>query len=149
MRIVVAATDPDCPAALALHQEGIDAEIHVCAGAYGFGALVAGLWESGTGFVLVEHDVAPWPGAVDLLRCCPEDWCVHRYPMHVDGTRWWNSTLGCCKFSARLTRENRGMADRWRTVEWQYLDGLVVDVKQLRPSGWHEHQPPVAHVRQR
>jgi hypothetical protein len=147
MEVVVAAAGPDCPAHLALLAEGIEHRNHLCEGKFGYADLLAELWEAGTGFVLVEHDVVPWPGAVGKLIACPEAWCVHGYPMNVDGIRWTNRTLGCVKFSAKLTRATPEIAGRMRGIEWGYLDRMVVWVGEHHRQGFHEHTPQVAHCR--
>lgn len=33
-------------------------------------------WKEGKTFVNMEHDVIPWPGAVESLLVCPSPWCV-------------------------------------------------------------------------
>ena len=36
-------------------------------------------WDECSGFVNLEHDVVPWPGAVSALLCCSEPWCFYGY----------------------------------------------------------------------
>src|SRR5688500_11449270 len=67
-----------CPAHSALTMEGVKHQTVITEWPHSFGALIVSLWEKG-GFILVEHDIAPWPGALDFIRLCPNDLCVYRY----------------------------------------------------------------------
>lgn len=163
MRVIVPAVAEDCLASLALKAEGVDHETRICDGAFGYGKLIADLWRQGRGFILVEHDIVPWPGALDAMWKCPEYWCGYPYPYFYytyapDSRRQMlrSHACGCVKFSDVLVK---GWPDlpterRWEEHHWESLDGLVgrsivYAMQHLRPavSGWHEHNPPVAHIR--
>lgn len=147
---VVSAIDRDCPAHLALLAEGVDHEVAICRGDTGYGELLAALWRSGRGFVLVEHDIAPWAGAIKQLMECERDWCMFRYMKH--GGQLMRG-LGCAKFSSRLVRDYPDLASEWQDVSWQVLDGVVggAVAQVLRAEDPRHplctHEPPVAHVR--
>ncbi len=119
-------------------------------GELGYSKLITKLWGSGEGFVVVEHDIAPWFGAIAQLESCPRDWCMFRYP---DGGTL-SRGLGCTKFSDRLVREYPDLPDAWDGVEWQMIDGAVGSavaavLRAERPER-HPicyHAPPVAHAR--
>jgi hypothetical protein len=151
MRVVVAAVDEtDCPAHLALTAEGVEHDVVRCVGELGYSRLLERLWSEG-GFVVVEHDVAPWMGAIERLVACPNDWCQFRYPKHgghlIRG-------LGCTKFSDRLVAGYPELSAGWSATDWRVLDGAVgaavADALKAEDPDRHPlctHEPPVAHVR--
>lgn len=139
MRVLVAAVHPGCVAHRALLAEGVAHEEHVCAGPFGYAALVAGAWRDG--FVLVEHDVVPWVGAVRELLECDGDWCGFRYAKGGSTIR----ALGLVKFSAALVRANLALADAWWSVEWPVLETAVLSAVS-RVATVCKHGPPAGHV---
>lgn len=140
--VIVATPEPDCPAAQALATEGIAYELRVCDDEFAYGRSIADTWSRGTGFILVEWDVAPWPGAIQALKDCAHDYCFHEYPKFGA----LGGTLGCVKFSRKLTRTRASLAKRWRRVPWAWVDNAVCIPIMARTEA-HCHQPPVAHVR--
>lgn len=46
---------------------------------YAYDRLIRRLWSEGQPFVLVEHDILPWPGAVQQLWECDRPWCAFQY----------------------------------------------------------------------
>jgi hypothetical protein len=143
-RVVVAAVRADDPAVLALEWERLFPETHLVEGDYGYGQLLAGLWRVGAGFCLVEHDIVPWPGAIEALWDCPEPWCGYRFML---GRGDLGSGLGCLRFSGEFMRAHPGLADEWASVRWDDLDGRVMDtMRSVGLVGFHEHLPPVGHA---
>lgn len=141
MRVLVAAVHPDCIARRALLAEGVEHEEHVCEGPRGYGELVADAWRDG-GFVLVEHDVVPWVGAIRQLEECAGDWCAFRYAKGGSTVR----ALGLVKFSDRLVRAHPDLGDVWRSVHWQALEASVLG-SVSRVVSVCKHGPPAGHVR--
>lgn len=134
----------DCPAHQALAAEGISHDVLICTGTTGYAMNLSTLWGMGEGFVLVEHDVVPWPGAVQELTDCESDWCRFRYPK---GGRLIRS-LGCCKFSERLTKEHPGLPERWQGEPWWTVENsMLLAVSQALSGESCTHSPPVAHVK--
>jgi len=161
MRVIVPAIDKDCLASHALRAEGIYHQTRICEGPCGYGKLIADLWQEGKGFILVEHDIVPWPGALQAMWECSEYWCGYPYiyPYHTyapDSKRMLlhSHAFGCVKFSDVLVK---GWPDlpaehKWDEHRWDDLDGyigrsIVFALKNECVSGWHEHNPPVAHIR--
>ena len=66
-------------------------------------------WAEGETFINVEHDVVPWPGAIEQLWDCPHDWCWFSYP----GWTADEAPFGCVKFSAALIAEHPGVWDQY------------------------------------
>lgn len=141
----VAALSERSPAAVALRTEGVVPDVRVLTTPTGYGEVLAGVWGRGQGFVLVEHDVVPWPGACAEMADCPELWCAFRYPM---GGRDVFS-LGCMRFSDRLVADHPELADGWELVPWHDLEGAVLGaVRHATGLDYpHFHLPNVAHTR--
>lgn len=153
MRVVVAAVEEDCPAHLALAMEGVPHELVQCQGENGYGELLAQLWREGQGFVLVEHDVVPWPTAVTGLISCPFHWCCFQYPMNT-GTPYGEpdclgKSLGLVKFGPHLLLRFPDLWKAWEGVPWWVVDGhLEPALRNAHMVTVHQHLPPVAHVKQ-
>lgn len=105
-------------------------------------------WLLGVGFVVVEHDVVPWPGAINDLLLCERPWCGFSYET---GVHHRVPTFGCVKLGAELiaaTPDAFSMA-RWHTErfprDWRYCDQQLALVAE--GFEWHQHFPAVVHVR--
>lgn len=72
-----------------------------------YGRLVKHMWGIGNGFVLVEDDVVPWPGAINQMLECGEDWCAFEFPRTqptYEPRSGWCLGLGCVRFSHALVQ---------------------------------------------
>src|SRR5215216_621829 len=143
VRVIVASPTKECIAHWALDAERIDHEVHVCYGDNGYGELLSALWALAESFILVEHDIAPWPGAITRLKNCNQQWCAYQYPLNFDLV----AALGCTKFTSELIATTWTISSRWAETHWGALDGLVVHRLQLAGHKPHLHSPPVAHAR--
>lgn len=115
-----------------------------------YGRVFTEWWQRGQGFLLVEHDIVPWPGAMRQLDECRQEWCAFEYPngMIVEEPRsGWCASLGCMKFSTMLV-EGIPYGSEWQNRGWDELDGAVFATLQGK-TDLHIHQPPVAHVKAR
>lgn len=146
-RVIVSTAIRDCPAHLALTAEGVAHD--VVGHGLGYADQLAVWWRSGEGFVLVEHDVAPWPGAVRHLIDCPRDWCAHRFPKYQHLIR----SLGCVKFSTRLVQTYPDLPHHWEGMPFEGFEGPmlsavagVLRTEDPSRSPVCEHSPPVAHI---
>ena len=146
MKVVVATVEGTIsPAHLALHAEGIKHETPVLTGMFGYWQLLTKLWADGESFILLEHDVTPWPNSLQLLWDCPEGWCVHEYPHGEPPQLIW--ALGACKFSAEFMESYK---DSIPQLRWEQLDHFPRGIlKYLVKTGPHIHQPGFAHVKLR
>ena len=144
MRVVVPVWDgAQDVAELVLAAEGVGYEAVRADGDLGYAALMEMAWSRGEGFVIVEHDVAPWYGAIADLERCESDWCLFRYP---DGGKL-SRGLGCTKFSDRLVRRYPALPWAWDRVAWQLIDGAVGSAVAGTGAKPCYHEPPVAHAR--
>jgi hypothetical protein len=104
--------------------------------------LLNDLWQQGDPFILVEHDILPWPGALEELWACPGLWCANSYDQRGVGIY---HSFGCTKFSAELIRRLpnvwRDMDKRWHQLDQQFEWRAAQ--ASLRP---HPHRPPVIHL---
>jgi hypothetical protein len=143
--IVVAAVRSLSPATLALTMEGLTVTEYLMrqGDPYHYGSIFTELWLKSHGFILVEGDVVPWPGALDKLVACKHDWCCFEYPTTItskcDG-------LGCMKFSGNMVRKIPHNI-LWQNTAWNSLDGIVHETLELAGKTVHIHTPMVAHVK--
>jgi hypothetical protein len=142
MNVYVMTSTIDCPAHWALRQEAVEHEVLINEGRFGYGVNFADVWDLGQPFVSLEHDIVPWPGAVQHLLECPHPRCSHRFPAAPPG----NLPLG---FGIGKYHPREPAPANWRTTEWRMLDGQVVPVLNTRLGAVHIHEPPVAHCRAR
>jgi hypothetical protein len=150
LRVVVVSPQPDSVAHRCLRAEGVRHDRRVLLKSEDYGQVLAALWRSGDGFVLIEDDVAPWPGAVHELVRCPVAWCMHDYAIGggVMITSCSHAGLGILKVSAALTQLDLELGERWAGIDWRQLDqpvnAAIAELTGL-PYG-HVHEPPVAHA---
>lgn len=137
-------------AELVLSAEGVEYKTLRADGDLGYSLFMTEVWGRGEGFVIVEHDVAPWCGAIDELEACPGDWCLFHYP---DGGAL-SRGLGCTRFSDRLVSQYPDLPDAWEGTGWPMIDGAVgsavATVLRDESPDRHPvcyHTPPVAHAR--
>lgn len=112
-------------------------------------------WERGEGFILLEHDVYPWPGALQQMDECPEPWCAYQY-LYPPVAKTFVTGIGCMKFSSEAIASNPTMFDEANTIQergeaaldWQNLDGWIVpELKKSLKRDTHIHTPPVVHLK--
>ena len=107
--------------------------------------LMRGLWEEGETFIVIEHDVLPWPGAIQELQNCSEDWCSFTYEMK-NGYGIYHA-FGCTKFGKGLIE---ALPDAWMQIEdhnWNRLDSQFCKLALMAGLVPHPHRPPVIHFR--
>lgn len=103
-------------------------------------------WAMQERFINLEHDVIPWPGALEEIWECPEDWCSYGYDpgeiLPLDG-----GYLNCIKFSARLIEATK---DIWVPPlsprrHWNYVDVVINEGATAAGFQFHQHFPSVVH----
>lgn len=144
--IIVPTMSHACPGTLAMVTEGLEVTEITLRDNCNYGRLIINQWVTRKGFILVEHDIVPWPGAISELQECDENWCVFQYPMFPIEKIGLVSSLGCMKFSRDLTMKHE-FDSAWEFIEWNVLDGHVTSYLQNRGEVMHVHTPPVAHVK--
>lgn len=146
--IYVFATKRDSVAHRILCAEFLPHLTLVCDGQTGYAEQVAYAWRRGEGFIAVEDDVCPWPGAMEQIDGCDVPWCGFNYPIG-GGPRAMAASLGCWKVTAELTREHPDLWRSWVGESWGVLDDRIVRVlsETTGQDGFHVHAPPLAHAR--
>ncbi len=100
MVVPFATASPMLPAVrIALRQDGWEPEYRHMAGDGSYHDLLRECWRGGETFAVVEHDIVCWPGALQELANCEEQWCTLPYYCSVG---WIVDGLGCVKFGESL-----------------------------------------------
>ncbi len=108
--------------------------------------LLSQLWEEKESFVLNEHDVLPWPGAIQEIADCPADWCSYTYRMKKG--YGIHHAFGCTKIGQGLIE---AIPDAWINVDsthWHDLDGQLCIMARNSGITPHPHRPPVIHLKE-
>lgn len=123
-----------------LEAQGVDYELADVSGSdEAYPDLLGSLWRHGEPFVVVEHDILPWPGAVHELIDCPEPLCGFPY---VLGNRI-GAYLGCTRISARVIAATQYP---WPHRSWAGLDLAIFAMVRSAGFGFHVHHPAVVHL---
>lgn len=140
IRTYIATHEYECPARWALAQEGVEHEVLLCDDAFAYGNHLADLWNrERAGFILIEHDIVPWPGAIQQLAECPEPRCVH-------ATAVQPGTVAMLGLTIQKIIPRGPANEKWRQTKWDALDGEIIP--EMNRYGFpHVHTPPVAHAR--
>jgi len=141
--VVLPSVHSDSAAERALRTVGVTPLVEIVSRPADYSEVLTRYWKRGSGFVLVEHDIVPWPGALERLADCSKDYCGYYYQL----SGRLGGTLGCVKFSERLLQEHPNLFLYWRGTRWDCLDGRVaLAMLSLGYEDFHVHQPPVAHL---
>ncbi len=150
MRVVVPFTSlaPETAAALdatGRQWEGRDVSADDCA----YSRLLAGLWEAGEAFTIVEHDVIVTAAALGSLEACAGDWCSCPHP-YLSGSY---AGLGCARFRGPLLARHPDlmaevglMSDKGHPPgHWCRQDGYMRAVLMRRGERQCTAHPGVGH----
>ena len=121
-------------------------------------------WDEGKDFISMEHDIVPWPGAIDQIAQCKAPWCVFMYDPVEDAMSRPN--LGLVKIGADLIKmipdvwrvmgtAERGVPRRYGAIfgampcnrTWMYCDQQLFFHAITRDIYPHQHFPPVVNVK--
>jgi hypothetical protein len=97
-----------------------------------YAELFVEVWARDLDFLIVEHDVLPWPGACEELWACSNVWCG------------FNTTLMCTKFSPTALGECPVTPD----THWTMVDKLFWHYQE-RDVPFCEHKPEVINLNRR
>lgn len=143
--MIVSPTE-DCIAAKALRSELIEFVLIKPADDLAYGRVFSRAWEIGKTFINIEHDIAPWPGALQAMWDCSHDICLHEYMIGHSGKK--QRALGCIKFDRELMLRHPDANYGWDETLWNHLDAQVLGATivdlEIEP---HVHEPPVAHIK--
>jgi hypothetical protein len=145
--VLIPTRAPACPPTRALLNEGLEITEAVMSqdDPNHYGRTMFEQWSTGKGFVVIEDDVVPWPGAIKQLQECPEDWCA--FPLYrVDPTSL-GIGLGCVRFSDDLVARHQPDGSAWSNTAWNLVEGQVNGMLEQAGETCHLHSPPVAHLK--
>lgn len=135
----------------ALEAQGIEAEyVYTGKSPEDYHELLSGLWREGTGWINIEQDIVPWPGAIAELEACPEELCAFPYELSTG----WGAWLGCTKFSTELIAREPGLFHGMAALPfdgtpkryWGRLDTRMYEVLERAGRIRHLHWPAVEHL---
>lgn len=106
---------------------------------FSYHQLIQELWAKQEPFILVEHDIIPWPGAVQQLWTCPEGWCAFPYACLGE----LRAYLGCTKFDPVKLGECPLPEE---LLTWQVMDQRIKKTLMMRQAKCHMHEPGVTHL---
>jgi hypothetical protein len=107
--------------------------------------LLRRLWVEGATVIVVEHDVVPWPGALEEVWNCPCAWGSYSYHMH-GGIGIYHG-FGCTKLTAELMKQTPRVWEPW--ASWNMLDQKLFFAARAQGIEPHHHRPPVTHLNDR
>ena len=108
--------------------------------------LLSDIWERNEPVVINEHDVLPWPGAIQEIQNCPAHWCSYTYRMQ--GGYGIHHAFGCTKLGQGLIET---LPDAWVNVDstrWSDLDAQLCIMARNAGLTPHPHRPPVIHLKE-
>lgn len=128
-----------------LKSYGLTPEVRVLDGEDGYRQLMLGVWRERKPVIIVEHDILPWPGAIEELIACPCLWGTYSYRCH--GGIGISHMLGCAKITAELIDL---LPDLWDSpVHWAKIDGHLFFGAERAGQQPHLHRPAVIHLNPR
>lgn len=110
--------------------------------------LLAFLWRQRETIIIVEHDVAPWPGCLEELHQCPAEWCSCSYAWtnaHGRTGVGLHHMLGCTKLSSELMAALPNLWDE--PCHWTDCDKRLFFAARDIAKEPHPHRPSVVHLK--
>lgn len=142
MRILIVTVEEKCPAEFAVRSDGWTPELRVIdrEDLFAYGRILHEFWQDGEPFINIEHDMAPWPGAIQALRSCELEFCLFGYPRAEQGS------MGMTRFSRELIRRFPKLSEtnHWSRASWNNVENAVLGGLKNVPK--HQHFPHVAHL---
>jgi hypothetical protein len=112
-------------------------------GDYGYSELLAELWAKREAVVIVEQDIAPWPGCIEELRGPAETYCTCSYV--YNGGVGISHMLGIAKISPALMDLLPNLWDE--PCHWSQCDRRLFFAAQAMGRQPHQHRPSVIHLK--
>jgi len=129
------------PVEFALQEQEVEYEWRSLDTNDAYGRMLADLWREGEGFIMLEHDIIPPPGALIRLAMCSEPWCTHAYP----GPQLFMS-IGVTKITADAIRRAPHLYQAWEGQFWGAVDAHMIPALHAH-FPLHGHFPPFRHTR--
>ena len=103
--------------------------------------LIKGLWGKGEQFIINEHDIIPWPGAIAQLEECEHPWCTFWYRSQAG---WIKNGLGLVKFDPK--RLPNIFTETFQDTHWRNLDMQIARRLEAHGLEAHGHLPSVSNL---
>lgn len=148
MRLIVPYTEKSVDQKAHLEADGLDPEyVYVGTSDTDYFYLLKDLWETKQDFILVEHDIFPWRGALKTFETCGEEWCGFPY-LYEYST--WVIAQGCTRYRAEAMIKAPAVFQEledakrthWGDFDWHMRQNL----QKVLGHGPHEHAPAVIHL---
>lgn len=126
-----------------LDMQSIEPEWYRCDDSDSYWMLLKRQWDRREAFIVLEHDILPWPGALEDLWRCREPWCAFGY--HMGGHMGY--AFGCTKFTTELMDAMPDIVDGLPDRHWFNLDSQFIHTAhRVHNLDYHRHGPPVIHL---
>lgn len=145
MRVVVPHTNLHPITKRVLDSYGLPVEYVPLEGDDGYRQLLRSLWVRRQPVVIVEHDILPFPGAVEELAGCSCAWGSFTYRLH--GGYGIHHGFGCTKLTPRLMDAVPTVWDE--PGKWDILDQRLYFAARAVGHEPHPHRPAVIHLSER
>lgn len=122
--------------------------INVAGNVWGYVDYLDKAWALGDSFINMEHDIVPWPGAIQSLLHCRNEWCFFGYLPDLDFISSGASVFGLTKFESSFIARCPDVWQCWRDECIQTKrekPWLGVDVHMGRYAREHGLWPPHQH----
>lgn len=103
------------------------------------------IWRARETVTIVEHDILPWPGALEEVTACPCSWGTYSYK--TLGGVGIAHMLGCAKLTGKLMDALPTVWDE--PGHWSGLDQRLFFAARAAGIEPHLHRPPVIHLNPR
>ncbi len=107
----------------------------------GYYQLIKELWEKGEQFIICEHDIIPWPGAIKQADDCDHPWCTFWYRSPGG---WLGNGLGLVKFNPSQLPNIFG--EPFEKTHWGGLDMQIAKRLQSHGLEAHTHSPSITNL---
>jgi hypothetical protein len=99
-------------------------------------------WAEKETFIIVEHDVVVWPGAIEAIWNCESDLCLYdrHLPIHRKRVLTTEAPLACMKISKKFIEDHPNLWDK--PIVWNETDIEIVKTG----VNLHQHFPSVVNA---
>ncbi len=125
----------------ALMEQEIEYETRPVDSGSAYSYMLGDLWREGEGFLMIEADIAPPPGAVEQILACEHEWCSAPYLAPI-----LHISLGVLKVTAAAIAKTQDLPAVWEGEHWGCLDSRLIPALLGRLS-LHSHPPAWFHER--
>lgn len=109
------------------------------------------VWAEGEDFINFEHDIVPWPGAIQELLDCPKPWCFFGYQDQVkDLVANSAAMFGLVRFRSLIIKalpqvwtERKAQGTQQWPVGWRGMDIHFFHYAMARQWYPHQHHPSI------